>query len=293
MPESLLLARILAAEIEKIHLKSGLYLVATPIGNMQDLTIRAIETLASCDVVACEDTRLSGQLFHRLGIKVKMIPYHDHNADTQRPKIIDMIAAGNSVALISDAGTPLISDPGYKLVRDCLEKNLYVTSLPGANAPLTALQLSGLPSDAFTFIGFLPSKTKARQDSLRTWKDSPSTLIVFESAQRLVDTCQDVLEVMGNRPMTLTRELTKKFEDIWPSDVQTILNRLEHEGLPKGEIVLVIGRNEAKEMDKPDIDSLLVQALKTMTVKDAVAAVVEATGMPKKEIYHKALEIKN
>ena len=279
-------------DIQKTSLKSGLYLVATPIGNLRDITLRAIDTLAAADIVACEDTRVSGKLFQALGFKKKLIPYHDHNADTQRPFLLGLIAEGKSVALISDAGMPLISDPGYKLVRDCLDKNIYVTSLPGANSSLMALQLSGLPSDSFTFLGFLSSKTKARKDSLEIWKNIPSTLILFESAARVEDCCKDILEVMGDRPMTLTRELTKKFEDIWPSTASEILARLQKDGPPKGEIVLVIGRNEG-EIKEFDINKMLQSALSTMTMKEAVSAIVEATGLPKKQVYNAALEIKN
>ena len=279
-------------DIQKTSLKSGLYLVATPIGNLRDITLRAIDTLAAADIVACEDTRVSGKLFQALGFKKKLIPYHDHNADTQRPFLLGLIAEGKSVALISDAGMPLISDPGYKLVRDCLDKNIYVTSLPGANSPLMALQLSGLPSDSFTFLGFLSSKTKARKDSLEIWKNIPTTLILFESAARVEDCCKDILEVMGDRPMTLTRELTKKFEDIWASTASEILARLQKDGAPKGEIVLVIGRNEG-DVQEFDLDKMLKSALSTMSMKEAVAAIVEATGLPKKQVYNAALEIKN
>lgn len=280
-------------DTQKITLKSGLYLVATPIGNLRDITLRAIDTLAAADIVACEDTRVSGKLFQALGFKKKLIPYHDHNADVQRPYIIQQIAEGKSVALISDAGMPLISDPGYKLVRDCLDNNVYVTSLPGANAPLMALQLSGLPSDNFTFLGFLPAKTKARKDILEQWKSAPTTLIIFESASRLEDSCQDILATLGDRPMTLTRELTKKFEDIWPVTVSGILERLKADGPPKGEIVLVIGRGEEQETTTADVEGLLVTAMKTSSLKEAVAAVVSATGLPKKQVYNTALLLKN
>jgi len=279
-------------DIQKVPLKSGLYLVATPIGNLRDITLRAIDTLSAADVIACEDTRVSGKLFQALGFKAKLIAYHDHNADSQRPYILGLIAEGKAVALISDAGMPLISDPGYKLVRDCLDKGVYVTSLPGANSPLMALQLSGLPSDNFSFLGFLPSKTKARRDVLEIWKNVPTTLVVFESAARLEDSCTDILAVLGDRPMTLTRELTKKFEDIWPMTVSGILERLKKDGAPKGEIVLVIARGE-EVAGEIDVDAMLKSALSTMTMKEAVSAIVEATGLPKKQIYNAALALKN
>lgn len=279
-------------EIEDISLKPGLYLVATPIGNLRDITLRAMDTLKAADIVACEDTRVSGKLFQALGFKKKLMAYHDHNADLQRPYILGQIAEGRSVALISDAGMPLISDPGYKLVRDCLEQGVYVTSLPGANSPLMAVQLSGLPSDAFSFIGFLPSKSKARCDVLEVWRSVPSTLIVFESASRLLESCRDILKVLGDRPMTLTRELTKKFEDVWPSTVSGIIERLERDGDPKGEIVLVIGRSDETEV-QGDWEGQLDAALKVMSLKEAVSAVVEATGLPKKQVYNTALLLKN
>lgn len=279
-------------EIQKKPLKSGLYLVATPIGNLRDITLRAIDTLAMADVVACEDTRVSGKLFQALGFKVKLMALHDHNEVAQTPYLLSLIAEGKSVALISDAGMPLISDPGYKLVRECLDKGVYVTSLPGANSPLMALQLSGLPSDNFSFLGFLPSKSKARRDVLETWKAVPTTLVIFESASRIEDSCADILAVLGDRQMTLTRELTKKFEDVWPSTASGILERLKKDGAPKGEIVLVIGRG-AEEKGEVDVDALLVKALSTMTMKEAVSAVVEATGLPKKQIYNAALALKN
>lgn len=279
-------------KVQEIHLKSGLYLVATPIGNLRDITLRAIDTLAAADIVACEDTRVSGKLFQALGLKKKLMPYHDHNADAQRPYILQQIAEGKSIALISDAGMPLISDPGYKLVRECLEAGVYVTSLPGANAPLMALQLSGLPSDNFTFTGFLPSKTKARRDILEIWKNLPTTLVVFESAPRLEESCTDILAVLGDRPMALTRELTKKFEDVWPSTVSAILERLKKDGPPKGEIVLVIGRGNG-EREEIDLDGLLVAAMNNVSLKEAVSDIVAATGLPKKQVYNRALLLKN
>lgn len=266
-------------------------MVATPIGNLRDMTLRAIDTLSAVDMIACEDTRVSGKLCQAFGFKQKLISYHDHNADTQRPFILDAIADGKTVALISDAGMPLISDPGYKLVRDCLDKGIYVTSLPGANSPLMALQLSGLPSDNFSFLGFLPSKSKARCDILEIWKSVPTTLVIFESAHRLEESCKDILAVMGDRPMTLTRELTKKFEDIWPLTVSGILDRVQKDGEPKGEIVLVIGRSDGAT-ESIDVDSLLKTALESLSLKDAVVAVMEATGLPKKQIYNAALLLK-
>lgn len=277
---------------EKLVLQAGLYLVATPIGNLRDITLRALDVLRSSDCVACEDTRMTGKLLSLLGIKQKLLPYHDHNADTQRPVILEKIRQGQVIALVSDAGMPLISDPGYKLVRDCAEQNLYVTSLPGANAPLTALQLSALPSDHFSFLGFLPTKSKAKKEILNQWKSVPSTLILFEAGPRLEATCRDMLETLGNRQMALTRELTKKFEDVWRGDISAILSRLEKDGAPKGEFVLVIDRGE-EQVDDIDLDQLIKESLETRSVKETVEILVEQMGLPKKQIYNRALELKN
>lgn len=279
-------------DIKEVPLRAGLYLVATPIGNMRDITLRALDVLKAVDVVACEDTRVSGKLFAALGMKKKLMPYHDHNADAQRPVIMDKIRAGETVALISDAGMPLISDPGYKLVRECQVAGLHVTSCPGANAPLMAMQLSGLPTDNFSFLGFLPQKSKARQDALMQWKNVSTTLVIFESAARLEASCADILAALGDRPMALTRELTKMFEDVWHGRVSDILARLKKDGTPKGEIVLVVGAGEAEEKSAQDIDALLIHAMAHMSVKEAVASVVGATGLPKKQIYDRAIKLK-
>lgn len=279
--------------IKDISLKAGLYLVATPIGNMRDITLRALDVLKAVDVVACEDTRVSGQLFIAYGMKKKLMPYHDHNADQQRPYILQLIAEGKSVALISDAGMPLISDPGYKLVRDCIAADVYVTSMPGANAPLMALQLSGLPSDCFSFLGFVSQKTKARRDMLEAWKNVATTLVIFESASRLEACITDIRAVLGNRPMALTRELTKKFEDVWSGTVDSVLERLKNDGPPKGEIVLVVGQGEATVFAEDDLDTLLIKTMASVSLKEAVVNVAEATGLPKKQVYQRALMLKS
>ncbi|MCB1558415.1 MAG: 16S rRNA (cytidine(1402)-2'-O)-methyltransferase [Alphaproteobacteria bacterium] len=278
--------------IQPIQKTAGLFLVATPIGNLRDITLRALDILKAADCVACEDTRMTGKLLSLLGIKQKLLPYHEHNADTQRPVIIERIKQGQMVALVSDAGMPLISDPGYKLVRDCAMQNLYVTSLPGANAPLTALQLSALPSDHFSFLGFLPSKTKARQEILSQWKNVPSTIILFEAGSRLEAATQDIEITLGDRQMALVRELTKKFEEVWRGSVSDIRNRLAEEGVPKGEFVLVIDRGEEIH-EEIDLDALIKEQLKSDTLKGAVEVLVQKTGLPKKQIYNRALEIKD
>ena len=201
-----------------------LILVSTPIGNLSDISNRAIETLNDADIIACEDTRTSAQLFSLIGVKAKkLIPYHEHNADSARPKIIAFLEQGLTVALVSDAGTPLISDPGYRLVRECHQKGITVTTVPGANAVLSALQLSGLPSDAFLFAGFLPNKKTARQDTLQKHKNVAATLIFYETANRLIASLEDILEVLGNREIAVVREITKKFEEVKSDSVEKLL----------------------------------------------------------------------
>jgi len=277
-----------SADLTK-KLKPGLYLVATPIGNLGDITLRAIETLRAVDVIACEDTRVSGFLLKSHEIKKPLISIHDHNELQDADKIIARINEGQAVALISDAGMPLISDPGYKLVQECRKKGLYITSLPGANAPLMALQLSGLPSDRFSFLGFLPSKTMARKERLVKLKNIPITLIFFESANRIENSLEDILESLGDREMALTRELTKMFEDVWHGKVSELLERVKKDGAPKGEIVLVVAG--ASEEEEYDVEAILKDALEHNSLKDAVALVMGRTGLPKKEIYNLALEL--
>lgn len=274
--------------IQKV--KPGLYLVATPIGNLGDITLRALDTLRSVDAIACEDTRVSGVLLKAHEIKKPLLSIHDHNELQDSGKIIEKIQSGQAIALISDAGMPMVSDPGYKLVQECLKHNIYVSSLPGANAPLMALQLSGLPSDRFSFLGFLPNKTTARKEVLSKVKTIPITVLFFESPNRIEESLEDILTVFGDRQMALARELTKMFEDVWRGKVSELLERVKRDGQPKGEIVLVIdGMKEDDE--KIDIEALLKEALENNSMKDAVVLVTGRTGMPKKEIYNLALEL--
>lgn len=271
-----------------------LFLVSTPIGNLGDFSERARQTLESVDLVACEDTRTSGQLFALLGIKVAaMTPYHEHNADSARPKLIDKLKKGVQIALVSDAGTPLISDPGYKLVRDCQAIGIPVTTVPGANAVLSALQLSGLPSNAFFFGGFLPPKSGARQHQLQTYRSIPGTLIFYETANRLCDTLTDIQQILGNREMAVVREITKKFEEVRRGSVSDLRAFYEMpENAPRGEIVLVIDKeNEISENNNIDIDSLIQETLKTHSVRDTADIVTGITGQNKKVIYKRVLDL--
>ena len=268
----------------------GLYLVSTPIGNMGDITLRALDTLAAADLVVCEDTRVSGKLLTYYGLKKKLLPYNDHNAERQRGSILKALQGGQIVALISDAGTPLISDPGYKLVRTCIDEGIAVTSVPGANAVFPALQLAGLPTDAFYFGGFLSSKTNARRTQLLAARDITATLVFYETGPRVLKALHDIEQVLGNRNMAIAREMTKLYEDIRRGPVRDLISVLEVTDAPKGEIVLVVqGSEDSAAVHDPE--HLLIEALETMSTKEAAAHVARITGQPRTELYNRALQI--
>ncbi len=270
----------------------GLHLVATPIGNARDITLRALETLRGVDAIACEDTRTTGRLMARYGIATPLLPYHEHNAAKMRPQLLARMADGQAVALVSDAGTPLISDPGYKLVREAVAAGLAVTHLPGANAAVTALVLSGLPSDRFLYAGFLPSKAAARRTALADLKAVPATLVFYESPQRLPDMLADAAETLGGREAAVARELTKLFEEVRRGPLPVLAAHYAQSGPPKGEVVVVIGPPGDTAAEEPaDLDALLRDALAGMSVRDAAATVATATGRPRKEVYARALDI--
>lgn len=267
----------------------GLYLVATPIGNLGDITLRALDTLAEADLVVCEDTRVTGKLLNYFGLSKKMIPYNDHNADKQRGGILERLREGQIVALVSDAGTPLISDPGYRLVRACIADGIAVSAVPGANAVLSALQLSGLPSDAFCFAGFLPTADGARRKILKRWKDVAAPVIFFETGPRLLKTLKAMREELGDREIAVAREMTKMFEEVKRGSVSELMQYYAEP--PKGEIVLVVGPPEVVEVQDADVEKQLRTALKTMSTKEAAAFVAAATGRARKELYAMALKI--
>lgn len=280
--------------LETQHLKAGLYLVGTPIGYLKDISLRALETFLSVDVVACEDTRVTGKLLHHYGISVKKIKYNDHSDENARNEIINRIEAGEAVALCSDAGLPLIADPGYKLVRECVEKGLYVTSIPGANAALTGLQLSALPTDEFIFCGFLPNKQKMRDEALARWKGMNVVQVYYESATRVDKTLNAILSVMGDRHVVVARELTKLYEEVLSGTCTELLERLKEKAL-KGEVVLMVsGNGGVKGYSEDEIKELLAHSLQeqSLSVKDAVENVMQASGWAKKKVYQLALEVK-
>lgn len=244
------------------------------------------------NAIACEDTRVTGKLLALYGISGSLISYHDHNADKMRPAILRRIAEGQSVALVSDAGTPLISDPGYKLVRAAQQQGLPVTCLPGASAPLTGLLLSGLPSDRFLFAGFPPSRSAARRTFLAALADTPATLIFFESAKRLPTSLADMERVLGDREAAVTRELTKRFEEARHGALSVLAGHYRDAGPPKGEVVVVVGPPvAAAAADDTEVDAMLSDALERLSLRDAVAAVAVASGRPRRVVYQRALAL--
>ena len=271
---------------------AGLYLIATPIGNLRDITLRALDTLADADIVACEDSRVTRKLLTAHGIARALTVYREHNAARVRPKLIEAMRQGRSVALVPDAGTPLISDPGYKLAREAAAAGLAVTALPGPSAALAALSVSGLPSDRFLFVGFLPPKTGARRRALAELAEISASLIFFESAHRLEAALSDMAEVLGDRPAALARELTKRFEETRRSTLRILADDARTNGPPKGEIVVVVGPPDGEPAAaEADLDARLKAALATASLRDAVAAVAVASGHPKRKVYARALEL--
>jgi 16S rRNA (cytidine1402-2'-O)-methyltransferase len=269
----------------------GLHLVATPIGNLGDITLRALETLAGVDIIACEDTRITRRLTDRYAISAQLKPYHEHNAALARPKILEKLSQGASIALVSDAGTPLISDPGFKLVREVCAAGHPVLALPGPSSVLTALAVAALPTDRFFFEGFLPSRQGARRARLTELSRIDATLVMFDSGNRVQDTLADLADIMAGRDAAICREMTKMHEEIRRAPVAE-LARSADTLETRGEFVLVIGPPaRAQAMAADELDDLLRSSLHRDSVKDAVAHAVELSGRPRREIYARALEL--
>ncbi len=277
--------------VEAPQAAAGLHLVSTPIGNLRDITLRALEVLAGADLIACEDTRVTGTLTRHYGIATPLTPYHDHNAEAARPKILARLAQGGAVALVSDAGTPLVSDPGYKLVRAVCEAGHAVSALPGASAVLAALSVAGLPTDRFFFEGFLPPKQAARQKRIAKLGAIPATLVLFESGSRLPATLADLAARFGAREAAVCRELTKLHEEVRRADLTSLARHYEADAETRGEIVVVIAPPAEDAAQADDLDELLRGALARVSVKDAVGEVALATGRPRREVYQRALEL--
>lgn len=273
-------------------LTPGLYIVATPIGNLGDLTPRAADTLSRADVIAAEDTRVTAKLLSHIGSRRPMLAYHDHNADAMRPRLIERMTR-EAVALVSDAGTPLISDPGYKLVRDARAAGIAVTTLPGPCAAVAALTLAGLPTDRFLFVGFLPAKPGQRASAIDELAGIRASLIFYEAATRLDATLAALAQRLGPRPAAVVRELSKRFEETVDGDLASLAARYA-DSPPKGEIVIVVGPpSEGLRPSADDLDSALRRALVGQPLKSAVAEVASALGLPRKQVYARALELKD
>ena len=276
-------------------MKNGLYIIATPIGNLNDMSPRAVENLRQADVIACEDTRMAKKLLSLLGIGLnkEFITLHDHNEDEHAQRLIDLINdEGKAVALVSDAGSPLISDPGYKLIRRCREQNVYVTTIPGCCALICALQLSGLPTNRFMFVGFIPNKDKARLDLFNKFKETEATLVFYETAARILKTLAAAKEVFGDKEMSVAREITKMYEECQTGTAEELIRHFT-ENEPRGEMVFMVAPGEIKEPDDSDIEVLLREELAKNSLKTAVKNMVEQYKLNKNEIYELALKIKD
>ncbi|HEX6958710.1 MAG TPA: 16S rRNA (cytidine(1402)-2'-O)-methyltransferase [Ferrovibrio sp.] len=280
---------------EATQFTPGLYLVATPIGNAADITLRALALLKRADLVACEDSRVSGPFLKRYGIQTPLFPYHEHNAAKVRPQLLQKLQAGAVVALVSDAGTPLISDPGYKLVRESIAAGIPVTALPGASAVLTALSLSGLPSDRFLFAGFPPAKAAAREKWLAELKPVRASLVLLESAQRLPDSLAAMAKMLGGaREAAVSRELTKKFEEVRRGSLADLAAHYAAHGPPRGEVTLVIGPPGVEaEATAADLDAALAAAMPGQPLRQAIDMVAAALGLPRKQVYARALHLRD
>jgi len=271
---------------------AGLHIVATPIGNLGDITIRALATLAAADAVLAEDTRVSRNLLAHYGIATPLVAYHEHNAALMRPRLLERLARGEALALISDAGTPLISDPGFKLIAAALAAGVAVTTAPGPSAVLAALTVAGLPTDRFLFEGFLPPKSEARRARINALAQTPATLVFFESPRRLGEMLADLSAELGDRQGAVARELTKIYESVRRGTLRELAAHYAAAGPPKGEIVVVVGPpGEGAPVADEEIEKMLRDALKTLSVKDAAAAVASRTQLPRREIYARALAI--
>lgn len=283
---------IARARFEAPPLEPALYLVSTPIGNLGDITLRALETLAAVDILACEDTRVTRKLLDRFGITRKTLAYHEHNAATQGPKLLAVLGDGRSVALVSDAGTPLVSDPGFRLVAAAREAGHRVVPIPGASSPLAALVASGLPTDAFLFAGFLPAKAGARLSALEQWRGTPATLLFFESPNRLAASLEAMVQALGEtRPAAVCREMTKLHEEVRTGTLAELAAHYA-ENEARGEIVIAVAPDDApaETLNDADLDALLVRLQGEMGTSRAAAEAARVTGRSKQELYRRLVE---
>jgi len=284
---------IKGAVFEAERLAPGLHVTSTPIGHLADISLRAVNALAAADEILCEDTRVTGKLLQRYGISTRLVPYHDHNAAKLRPRILAELAAGKALVLVSDAGTPLVSDPGFKLARAVIEAGLPLHVIPGASAPLAALALSGLPSDRFMFAGFLPEKQGERRRLLASLKTVPATLIFFESPRRIEAALADITEMLGPRPVAVTRELTKLYEEALRGSAPEVAALLASREAIKGEITLVVSPPLDEAPAPEAVDEALLEAAGHMPAGKAAAEVAHRFGLAKKELYDRLLVLKD
>ena len=269
----------------------GLYLVSTPIGNLTDISLRALAVLYAADVVYCEDTRHSRKILQRYGIRKSLQTYHDHSDENLRGKIISQLEKSHSVALISDAGTPLISDPGFKLVREVQNSGYEVKCIPGATSVVAALTISGLPTDRFYFEGFLPTKNSERQKRIEALTELRTSLIFFEAPSRLVRTLEALRNVLGDRDCAVVREITKKFEEVLRGSLSDLESRCEEQKI-RGELVIVVAGAEAKVPETEEIRTWLRQAMQTQSLRDAAKEVSRAHNLPRNKVYELGLQLK-
>ncbi|MBO38124.1 MAG: 16S rRNA (cytidine(1402)-2'-O)-methyltransferase [Rhodospirillaceae bacterium] len=287
------IAEVLASKLSATNIETGLHIVATPIGNLSDITLRAVAVLRAADAIACEDTRVTGKLKSEFGLTAKLIQYHEHNADRVTPGIIKRLKSGETIALVSDAGTPLVSDPGYRLVKTALHNDISIISVPGASALLAALTVSGLPTDRFVFEGFLPTKSIARRKKLNRMTEVDATIIFYESPKRLAISLGDMAKILGNRDAIIARELTKRFERVARGTLAELATQINSAPRLKGEITIVIAPPEvAVPISNEEIDSLLRAALVDQSVRDAANIIAGATGLPRRLIYRRAIKLK-
>jgi len=277
-------------------LSAGLYMVATPIGSARDITLRALDILATADVIASEDTRTTRKLMEIHGVPLNgrpVVAFHDHSGDVAVARLVDMVRSGKSLAYVSEAGTPLIADPGYELGRAMAEAGLMVTAAPGASAVLAALTVGGLPTDRFAFVGFLSSSASQRQTEIAELRDLPFTLVIYESPKRIHSLLDNLRESLGDdRSVVVCRELTKRFEEITRGTLETVTQAYDGRAV-KGEIVVLVGRQGAVEIKESDIETALRDAMKTMRIKDAATAVSGALGLPRRQVYQTALKLED
>jgi 16S rRNA (cytidine1402-2'-O)-methyltransferase len=282
---------IILPALNETPLAAGLYVVATPIGNLRDITLRALDVLAQADLVLCEDTRVTGKLLHAYGISAKLERHDEHAAERARPKAMAALAEGRRVVLVSDAGTPLISDPGYRLVREAATEGFAVIPIPGASALIASLSAAGLPTDRFLFAGFPPPKSAARRTFLQELAGIRTTLVFYEGGSRLADSLADMAAVLGEREAVVCRELTKLYETIYRGPLATLAADPKLDA-PKGEIVILVGPGRETEATAADADAALADALTRLKPAEAASEVAKALGLPRRDLYRRAMELK-